>query len=279
MPRFSAEKIKAVFFDIDETLYMKDSDTLPDSVAPALKQLKEKGIIVGIATGRVEASFPEKIRQLVKELKIDTVVTSNGQFVKCRGEILRNAALPTEQVLPVLDFLKKEHIDYCTLNNNELCVSAKTDKLQGALNPISTNYEINPHHAKTNPVLQILSFHDVSQDHLFENNPLLKGLKTIRWHKDSVDIFEETGSKARGIQMVAEHLGFTMENVMAFGDGLNDVEMLSQVGEGVAMGNACEEVKALAKHTTLPIYKDGIAHFLETTGLIATEKREKAGAK
>lgn len=265
-------QIKAVFFDIDETLYQKETDYLPETVIPALQQLQQAGIIVGIATGRVQASFPAKVSELVKKLNIDTLVCSNGQFVMSKGEIIRNAALPTEKVRQLLDYLIEQEIDYCVLNNDKLCVSNITPKLKGALDPITTHYQVDPHYADHHPVLQILSFHDQTKDHLFKNIPQLEGLKTIRWHEDSVDIFESAGSKAFGIQQVAEHLGFTMENVMAFGDGLNDVEMLSQVGVGVAMGNGCDTVKQLAKHIAPNIDDDGIATFLATAGLIKFEK-------
>lgn len=257
-----AAQVKAVFFDIDDTLYMKDGDLLRESVEPALRRLQDAGILVGIASGRVEASFPEKITALTKRLGIDTFVTGNGQFVKCKGKILRNAALPVATLQPLIHFLQTHHIDYATLNNDALKVSAITPKLRGALDPITLNYQVDPNYYLHHPVLQVLAFFDESQDHLFKHNPILDGLKVLRWHEDSVDIFIESGSKAMGIARVAEYLGFGMENVMAFGDGLNDIEMLSEVGVGVAMGNAHPELVPHAKHQTLAVHEDGVAAFL-----------------
>lgn len=264
----SPSKIKAVFFDIDDTLYMKESDTLPLSVLPALQQLQQAGILVGIATGRIQASFPSKINQLIEQLKIDTLITSNGQYVQCRGKVLRNATLPHKIVRPLVNFLAENHIAYAVLNNQTLCVSELSDKLTHALNPITHHYRIDPNYCDHHDVLQILSFSDESQDALLEHSGLLQGLKTVRWHEHSIDIFEENGSKAKGIQCVSEYLGFTMDNVMAFGDGLNDIEMLCTVGVGIAMGNAHPQLKAHAKYTTKAVNEDGIAHFLQQAGLI-----------
>ncbi len=267
IPDYSSQ-IKAVFFDIDETLYMKDTDTLPESVFPALKKLQENNILIGIATGRVVASFPPKIQALIHALNINTFVTSNGQFVQCQGEVLRNAAIPLHIVRPLLNFFQQEQIAYAVINNHKLCVSEITPRLEEALNPITHNYSVDPNYCDHHPILQILSFSDESQDELIENSGFLAGLKTIRWHKNSLDILESEGSKARGIAEVAKHLGFSMENIMAFGDGLNDLEMLSQVGVGVAMGNGHPKLKAQAKHVGKEVDKDGIADFLARANLI-----------
>lgn len=261
-------QVKAVFFDIDDTLYMKTTDTLPESVIPALKKLKDAEIIVGIATGRVEAAFPEKIRHLIQEVGIDTLVTSNGQFVQCQGKVLRNAAIPNSIVKPVIDFFRKNQIDYAVINNDKLAVSARSPRVIDALDPITLNYQVDPLYYEDHPILQILSFTDESQDPLLLNSGVFSALKLVRWHPYSMDLFETSGSKARGIETVAQYLGFGMENVMAFGDGLNDLEMLSEVGFGIAMGNAHEELKPKADFITKAVYEDGIEHFLTKSGLI-----------
>jgi HAD superfamily hydrolase (TIGR01484 family) len=60
----------------------------------------------------------------------------------------------------------------------------------------------------------------------------------IRWHEYSTDVLPFGGSKAEGIKILMEKVGFALEDVYAFGDGLNDIEMLKVAGYGVAMGNA-----------------------------------------
>lgn len=260
--------IKIIFFDIDETLFMKDYDLLPESLIPALKKLQESGIIVAIATGRVYCSFPDKIHKLIKELDIDTFVTANGQYVEYQGKILRENKIPKPIIKDIVNFFDENNIEYAFINNQNLAISNPTKKLTNALNPITTNYIIDKFFFEKEHVLQLLSFTDESQDQLIEQSNLLKGLKTLRWHKDSLDIFDANGSKAEGIEVLIKHLGFTMDNVMAFGDGLNDIEMLTRVGVGVAMGNASPLVKESAKYITKDINKDGIAHFLHKTKLI-----------
>ncbi len=66
-------------------------------------------------------------------------------------------------------------------------------------------------------------------------------------------------SKASGLQYVAETLGVAREDVLAIGDGRNDIEMLDWAGRGVAMGQAVEEVRAAADDVTGTVDEDGAA--------------------
>ena len=93
-------------------------------------------------------------------------------------------------------------------------------------------------------------------------------LKAVRWNENAVDILLKDNSKARGIQDIIKHFGFSIENAMAFGDGLNDVEMLETVGFGVAMGNAEPRLKPLADFVTKDIREDGILYALEALEVI-----------
>lgn len=94
------------------------------------------------------------------------------------------------------------------------------------------------------------------------------GFDFIRWHRYSVDILPAGGSKAEGINKMIERLGFKLKDVYAFGDGLNDLEMLREVGTGVAMGNGVPEAKALADFITSDVSEDGIWNGLKELNLI-----------
>lgn len=66
-------------------------------------------------------------------------------------------------------------------------------------------------------------------------------------------------SKASGLEHVCAALGLSAADVLAIGDGRNDIEMLRWAGRGVAMGQAVEEVRAAADHVTAPVHEDGAA--------------------
>ena len=88
--------------------------------------------------------------------------------------------------------------------------------------------------------------------------PKIPNCKITRWYDEGIDIISKDGGKANGIQKVLEFYGMTKEEIIAFGDSDNDMDMLEFAGIGVAMGNAEESVKAVADYVTTDIDEDGI---------------------
>jgi Cof subfamily protein (haloacid dehalogenase superfamily) len=93
----------------------------------------------------------------------------------------------------------------------------------------------------------------------------------IRWHRVSCDVLPKGGSKAEGIKRLIEATGLSMEDVYAFGDGLNDIEMLEQAGVGVAMGNAVNEAKQVSDFITDDVDHNGLSKALYEVGLLDAE--------
>jgi hydroxymethylpyrimidine pyrophosphatase-like HAD family hydrolase len=81
-------------------------------------------------------------------------------------------------------------------------------------------------------------------------------------------VLPNNGSKAETLKHVANKYGFEREDIVAFGDGNNDMEMLAYVGVGIAMENAKEELKAISDFVTLSNNDGGICHGLKEYGLI-----------
>ncbi len=73
-----------------------------------------------------------------------------------------------------------------------------------------------------------------------------------------MDVIAKGGSKVRGIRQMLSHYHLTENEIMAFGDGENDMEMISCAGTGVAMGNAGEALKKNADYLTGPADQDGV---------------------
>ena len=86
----------------------------------------------------------------------------------------------------------------------------------------------------------------------------LPGCKITRWNRFAVDINAAFGSKVYGMQQYMKAHGIKQSEVMAFGDGENDMDMLSFAQIGVAMGNADKLVKECADYVTSSVDDDGI---------------------
>lgn len=97
---------------------------------------------------------------------------------------------------------------------------------------------------------------------------LLPHSRLPRWHPAFSDLIPQNSSKARGIEQIALHLGLQRNELMAFGDGGNDIEMLDYVGLGVAMGNSTKQVQQHAQYVTTDVDHEGILNALTTLKVI-----------
>lgn len=93
-------------------------------------------------------------------------------------------------------------------------------------------------------------------------------MKQKRWYQWAVDIYPAEGGKDAGIEAFLCSNDLTVADAFAFGDAENDIEMLQFVGTGVAMGNAMDDVKAVADYVTTNDCDDGIVNALKHFGLI-----------
>lgn len=252
-----------IFLDIDGTI-LNEEKKIPIKTIAAIKQLKEKGHFVAIATGRAPFMFGE----IRKELDIDSYVSFNGQYVVFENKLLYKNPL-------IKDELHRLHQFSDDLGHPIVFMSKETMKsnvphhhyIEESMKSLQFSH---PEHEddfyKNNDILQSLLFMEEHEEHLYEGR--FHDFDFIRWHPFSVDVIPKGGSKAEGIKKMVEALGFEMKNVYAFGDGLNDIEMIQEVGTGVAMGNASEEVKKHADFITKSVDEDGIWYGLKELGLI-----------
>ncbi|MDO5051065.1 MAG: Cof-type HAD-IIB family hydrolase [Moraxella equi] len=258
---------KIVFFDIDDTLYIKHENRILDSTKTALHALKERGIMVAIATGRGLCVFPPCINELIDEIGIDIFVTINGQYNEYQGKCLTHFPLTHAQLTHTTAYLQSERIAHGYMTRDEIVTVSPDEYMVQALTSLHIPYRVAESFDMNTPVYQMLAFYE--NNHTTQLSSTLRDdLKTVRWHIFGVDILDAHGSKARGIRSVLDALGLSMADAVAFGDGLNDIEMLSSVGFGVAMGNAHPDLKAVADYVCPRHDDDGIFKGLVALGLI-----------
>ena len=96
----------------------------------------------------------------------------------------------------------------------------------------------------------------------------VKAAKIMAWWYRAVVIIPKDGGKGPAIKAMLAYYGFSKDEAMAFGDGNNDIAMLKTVGHGIAMKNASQELKDIAKHICDDVINDGIYHFLLDKNII-----------
>lgn len=255
---------KVIFFDIDGTLLDHDKK-IPASTKQAVFALKEKGYDVAIATGRAPFMFSD----LREELQIDSYVSYNGQYVVFRGEVIYTNPLSKEALQSLTDLALNHENPIVYMDHLDMKANVPHDDLiTTSIGTLKIHHTLgyDPHYYKERDIYQALLFCQEHEEAYYES--LFSSFDLIRWHPYSCDVVPAGGSKAKGIAKLTERLGIAPEHQYAFGDGLNDVEMLRTVPNSVAMGNAVPEAKAAAKHQTKLVDEGGIAHGLKMLGLL-----------
>lgn len=254
---------KILFIDVDGTLY-DTNKTLPESAKTAIMEAKQKGHIVAISTGRA----PFMIEPILKELEIDSYVCFNGQFVVLKGEVIHTGAIEKEYLGEVTRFAGERSHPLVYLDENKMVSSIEEHPdVETGISSLKFPYpEVDETFFENHPVYQTLIFCTEEEQLQYEQS--FPHLKFVRWHPVSCDVLPEGGSKAKGMQVMLDRIGLTMDDAIAFGDGLNDVEMLDAAGIGVAMGNALPEVKKRADFVAEHVNSGGLAKAMRELNLI-----------
>ena len=265
--RYKAKKIKVIFFDIDDTLRNSKTGFIPTSILTVFKQLREKGVLTGIATGRgIFGVVPE-----IRELKPDFFVTLNGAYIEDKkGNVIESNKIAKDKVESYIAWTKEVGIDYGLVGSHTAKLSTRTELISEAIDPIYPDLDVDPDFYEKEDIYQMWTFEDQGDD-LTLPESLASTLRMVRWHEHSSDVVPISGSKAAGVAKVVEHLGLKPENVMVFGDGLNDLELFDYAGISIAMEVSHEKIKEKADYITKTLEEDGIFDALERFGMVEKE--------
>ncbi|SFJ54269.1 Cof-type HAD-IIB family hydrolase [Thermoflavimicrobium dichotomicum] len=254
---------KIVFFDIDGTL-LNEAKQIPASTKKAIQLLQESGVYTAIATGRV----PYEMEWILEELNIRSFVSINGQYVVFEGKEIYTNPMDPAIFEDITQFAKSHGHPIAFCNHQEIrATAAGHPYIQASYRSLNWDYPpVDKHFYKHFPIFQGHLFCKEKDEQIYiERYP---EYSFIRWHECAMDILPKGCSKAVGIQKLLEVTGIKKENSYAFGDGLNDIEMLQFVGTGVAMGNAVPELKEVADVITASSSEDGIFQGLVKIGLL-----------
>ena len=265
--RYKAKKIKIIFFDIDDTLRNSKTGFIPSTIPTAFKQLRDKGILTGIATGRgIFGVVPE-----IKALKPDFFVTLNGAYIEDKkGNVIYSNKIAKDKVEEYITWTKEVGIDYGLVGSHATKLSRRTEMISQAIDPIYPDLEVDPDFYQKEDIYQMWTFEEQGDD-LVLPDTLASTLRMVRWHEHSSDVVPISGSKAAGVAKVVDQLGLKPENVMVFGDGLNDLELFDYAGISVAMGVSHDKIKEKADYITKTLEEDGIFNALEGFGMVEKE--------
>lgn len=256
-----------VFFDIDGTLLPHGHNVINDNVISAIEEIKNENTEVFICTGRCRNQALEYINQL----KTTSFICSNGQDVVYRGEQLYKNAFSTEKKEKLMSIFTENnvHWGYETQERIYLPSQEAADILIDTIVEYGIlDVQVSEDKVK-NDVFQFWVFGHKTLVNKIEKIIGEEGYHSLKWSDNSLEIMPDNENKAKGINLLKNKLEAEGSKVTtyAFGDGVNDIEMLQYVDKSVAMGNARSEVKSVANFISSDCREDGIKKGLETIGL------------
>lgn len=270
--------IRAIAFDLDDTLLRSDQ-TISDNTVRILHEAARRGIVILPASGRTRDSMLPSVKR----------IGCASAFIACNGAdvwgipdhtpwngsdcpLLMQELLPVPLAHEVAQFAADRGI-YCqtytpdrffyTIDNEYAVSYAQSSSLEGEYVGDLTAFI-------RQPVTKLLMMDDPARiaSLLEEARTLFAGRASLTCSKPYfLECNPLRATKGNALRWCAERFGFRMEELLAFGDSLNDVSMLEAAGTGVAMGNAREDVKAMGFPVCGTNDEDGVARYIEDTVL------------
>lgn len=242
---------KFFFFDIDYTLGLNISTVVPADTRYCLRQLKRQGHVVALATGRLQINA----REFADTCGITSFVADGGNSLTVDGSICAMDGLPLNACKAFLRALDKHRIPWCVVTENKAVRYTPFSEFTrlGQKNYFKTI--VTP--------IAISSLTCIYKIIYACDSPAVPEAKTYRLpHMPYLDgtCLVEPMDKGRGIRRMAALLHAAPEDIVVFGDGLNDISMFTPPFFRIAMGNARPQLKALADYVTDANDAGGIFH-------------------
>ena len=251
---------KIIFFDIDDTL--SRNGIIAEHNKATLEQLANTDIKLVISTGRSKAILPPDVLALLEANVLDAIICMNGQYSFDNHNRISHYPLTELQTAKIVQLCQASKLIHKFDSATHIAWSDENDRLR-EFNARTPNSIVDPVYYLSNPVYQCSVFFNNQEDKMQDIDFAQDDLKLVHWHHIGADILPANASKARGIQDVCQYYGVEPRECMAFGDGMNDLEMFDLVGYAVAMGDAQPALIERADFVTGTIEEYGIQAVLE----------------
>lgn len=268
--------IKLCVFDVDGTLLTKGTKKIPQSCFHALKELRQQGIKLAIASGRAPFAME---KDLFKQIGFDYYVCCNGAYVETAAhQLIYRYQMTAEETLYLIQMFRNtdnalmfQNVEAAHCYNGYQRIANMLESFLGRLDILVDDRGSETYLQETLPFAAVAKIEDSEIEKVkiafpqFIFTPFMPNYYDINGHHN----------KATGITHIAKAIGCSLDEVMCFGDDYNDMEMIQSCGIGVAMGDARETVKEAANYVTDICSRDGIAKALYHYGMIQEVRHDQ----
>lgn len=272
-------KPKLIFIDIDGTLFDHAKDAIPESAKNAILSVKSKGHKIFLSTGRPYADIDQEILNS----PLDGMIVSCGAVVYVDNKPIYCKTYPQKELISLIQFMLDNNIgfsldgirkNYLTeeafnylsslmFKNNE---DSELSRAMMAENNCFPFEDMKEEDLKEVVKISIFTKNKESCEKLFQRIP--ESLVGFMYKNNHLDLYNGEISikgitKATGLKQITSYLNIPIEDTIAIGDSLNDLDILQEAGLSICMGNGADECKKTADFVTKDISDDGLAYALK----------------
>lgn len=255
---------KHLCLDLDGTTLALKSD-ITEFCAKVLNKINESTKVI-----LVSARIPSGMYYIQDKIKAEEqpMICYNGAYILDGERIINDVTIDLESVLKVNEICKSNSIAIGIYSYNNWWVPVDSERVQKEIHNTKTHPIIEPTDVSLKRLiskdqgvhkLMLMGTKETADKAQKELELLSEELTIYRSNDTLIEIAPSGIDKHRAIEMV---LGTDLSQVMAFGDNFNDIEMIQNVGMGIAVANARASLKEVADALTHSCQEDGVAHFL-----------------
>ena len=261
---------KVLALDIDGTLTNSEKK-ITERTKRAVDAAAERGVKIVIASGRPVQGIREFARELRLEENDGYILSFNGgRLISCRtGEIIHDMKLPLEY-LPEIYALSKEYgVNLMSYEGDDLITETPDDEflaIEARINGLGIKKVDNLVEHINFPINKCLMLGEgnyLAEVEKKVHAALCDRMDVYRSEPYFLEILPKGVDKAKALERLLNMLDSSREELMACGDGFNDLTMIRYARLGVAMANARDEVKESADYVTCSNDEDGVAAAIE----------------
>ena len=245
-----------ISFDLDQTLLDHSIYRIPESALKAVEKLRERFYIV-LSTGRDMDNYYS--REYKEQVGPDAIIHMNGTKITVGDKMIYDHEMDRELLERIFSYADKAgYAVGVTIGDEDYYLHQEIVRAMDLERWGECGRKFRDAWKLLDGRVRTLAYigRDEGAKDLEAHFPELKCL--LFAGKRGADVVEKEASKAKGLQRLCDYYGYSMKDVIAFGDSMNDYEMICQAGLGIAMGNAIEELKEVADYITTSVSDDGI---------------------
>lgn len=263
--------IKALVFDVDDTLIKYGKQYVEESAIEAINLAKEKGITIIVATGRGYKFLHQDVKDRVKA---DYYITVNGTCINASdGTTIECYPLSKETTDKLLEICYEREYSFGFKFDDSLQVYVDYPYFisyycRGAIKKetIDDNSKTRDYHLTH--MLPLGCFIYSPEKEAMKLEEQFNDLQFFQGYLHGCECIRNDVNKGKTLKKLVDFLGLSLKDCIAFGDADNDKELLKMCGIGICMGNGSESLKQVSDYVTTDIEDDGIYNALKHYNVI-----------